>query len=246
MYVWDSAALLDARQRADQLRSLHKAGITHVYLGLDAVQLADSQHTFPAIRTLIKQAHGQGLAISLLLGDPSWIKPNHRQGLISLVRRMSSLPFDGLHLDLEVEQLGWPVPDKRLRDWIETVRQVKAASPWPLQLSSHPRWFAEESRRTPCVPCELQDVGVSDISLMIYTRNARRSADTAVAIARRWPGLHLRLAQSVESDQPQDLSWAGASPAQLQRQVTEWRGTLEPAGLGGIDWQEWSEFPRAR
>ena len=34
---------------------------------------------------------------------------------------LTTLPFAGLHLDLEVEQLGWPVPEARLRDWMDTL-----------------------------------------------------------------------------------------------------------------------------
>ncbi|HKS12590.1 MAG TPA: hypothetical protein VJS90_06075 [Pseudomonas sp.] len=245
VYLWDSTALLDQRQQPAELAALRQAGMNRIHLGLTGVQLADTQ-TIPALLGLLQEAHRQGLQVNLLLGDPSWIKPSQRHGLIATIQQLRALPFDGLHLDLEVEQLGWPVPDLRLRDWLETVRQAKAASPWPVQLSSHPRWFAEEARRDPCVPCELEKIGVSDISLMIYTRNPQRSSDKALAIARQWPGLHLRLAQSIERDQPSDLSWHGTDAAQLRQQHTDWRDALLPAGVGGIDWQSWTDFPRAR
>ena len=151
-----------------------------------------------------------------------------------------------MHLDLEVEQLGWPVPDQRLHDWLATVREAKATAPWPINLSSHPRWFDEQANRQPCVPCELQRIGVGEISLMIYTRNPQSSANRALAIARQWPALKLRLAQSVEADQPADLSWADASPTQLQQQVVNWQNALRPAGVGGIDWQSWTDYPRSQ
>ena len=77
-------------------------------------------------------------AVLLLLGDPAWINPADRPKLMALIRRFQNVPFDGLHLDLEVEQLGWPVPAARLQDWLNTVKEAKKRSPWPLSISAHP------------------------------------------------------------------------------------------------------------
>lgn len=245
-YIWQSQALLAPQSQDRELLALRQAGIGVLNLGLDAQQVHDLPATRAALSGLLGKAHGQGLQVNLLLGDPAWIKPQHRAQLLGLIGQLHALPFDGLHLDLEVEQLGWPVPDQRLRDWLETLRQAKAASPWPLQLSSHPRWFQAHARRSPCVPCELQHLGITDISLMIYTRNPQTSSARALEIARAWPGLRLRLAQSVEPDQPADLSWANSSHGQLQTQTREWKHALLPAGISGIDWQSWTDYPRSR
>ncbi|MEN0106186.1 MAG: hypothetical protein AAGC84_07135, partial [Pseudomonas sp.] len=246
VYIWHSAPLLDPNQRATELAALQKAGMRQLNLGLNAVQVANLATTRAALAELLQNAHSQGMQVNLLLGDPSWIKPRQRQELLDLIGQLKGLPFDALHLDLEVEQLGWPVPDKRLHDWLDTLRAAKAVSPWPVALSSHPRWFAQAEAGKPCVPCELQRIGVGPVSLMIYTRNAQRSTGQAQAIAKQWPGLHLRLAQSVESDQPADLSWADARPEQLQQQSQHWQHTLLPSGVGGIDWQSWTDYPRPR
>lgn len=244
VYVWNSTALLDPSQQAGELAALERAGIGQLNLGLNSVQIAAGSRTQAAVAALLEAAHQRNLRVNLLLGDPSWIKPSQRAGLVGLIHQLSSLPFDGLHLDLEVEQLGWPVPDQRLRAWLQTLREAKAASPWPVAISSHPRWFSDQASRSPCVPCELQTMGVNDISLMIYTRNPASSSRKALAIAKRWPQLHWRLAQSVEADQPRDLSWAGATAGQLNRQAANWRSLLSPAGVQGIDWQSWTDYPR--
>ena len=78
---------------------------------------------------------------------------------------------------------------------------------------------------------------------MIYTRNAERSAELAEEIAQRWPALHFRLAQSVEPQLPATESWAGVPSRQLQQQVERWRTRLQPVGVTGIDWQDWSYYP---
>lgn len=244
-YVWHSQALLAPQTQARELQALRQAGIRVLNLGLDAQQLRELEGTRTALVALLGNAHRQGLQVNLLLGDPAWIEPRHRPQLLGLIRQLHEVPFDALHLDLEVEQLGWPVPDQRLREWLDTLRDAKAASPWPLQLSSHPRWFDEQARRSPCVPCELQQLGIGDVSLMIYTRNPQASTARALAIARAWPGLRLRLAQSVEPGQGAALSWADASPRQLHTQTTEWKRALLPAGISGIDWQSWTDYPRS-
>lgn len=245
-YIWDSAALLDAGQRDTQLGALQTAQIRQLNVGLNAVQLAAADKTLPALRALLQAAHARQMKVNLLLGDPSWIKASQRPQLIALINQLRGLPFDGLHLDLEVEQLGWPVPDMRVREWLATLREARQASPWPLMISSHPRWFAEQARRNPCVPCELPKIGVQQVSLMIFTRNPQRSSERATAIGKQWPKLNFRLAQSLEPDQPADLSWSDASNAQLQQQSGAWQRQLVPARFGGIDWQSWSYYPKNR
>ncbi|MGA4635985.1 hypothetical protein ACPA5B_19115 [Pseudomonas solani] len=245
-YIWRSAPLLDPGQREAQLKALQAAGIAELHLGLDGGQLARLERTRGELRALIDAAHQRGMRVNLLLGDPAWIRPDGREDLAQLIGSLRDLPFDGLHLDLEVEQLGWPVPDRRLDDWLASLERARQASPWPLMISSHPRWFAEEAGRQPCVPCALERLGVHRVSLMIYTRNPQRSAERALAIAQRWPQLRFRLAQSLEPDQPADLSWADASGEQLRTQAGAWRDSLQAQRVGGIDWQSWSYYPRAR
>ena len=93
------------------------------------------------------------------------------------------------------------------------------------------------------MPCALPQLGVGQVSLMIYTRNGERSAELAGQIAQRWPALHFRLAQSVEPQLAAEESWAGVPAPQLQRQVERWRARLQPLAVGGIDWQDWTHYP---
>lgn len=246
VYIWESQALLDPARRSAELARLRSAGMHQLNLGLNRHQVQDLGTTRAQLADLLRAAHGQGMQVNLLLGDPNWILPAHRSGLLNLVRQLASLPFDGVHLDLEVEQLGWPVPEQRLSDWLQTLREARAASAWPLMLSSHPRWFEGERSDAPCVPCELEKIGVAQVSLMIYTRSADKSTQRALDIARRWPALKMRLAQSVEVDQSPRISWAGSSHGELQQQTRHWQDALRPAGLNGIDWQSWTDFPRSR
>lgn len=241
VYVWDSRALLDGRRRAGELRTLREAGMRRLYLGLSAAQVGRLPQLHAELQSLLPAIRAEGMEPVLLLGDPGWLQPAQRAQLADLLQRLAGLPFAALHLDLEVEQLGWPVPEQRLRDWLETLALAARNSPWPLELSSHHRWFADTG--SPCVPCALPELGVRQVSLMIYTANVERSAALARDIARRWPALRFRLAQSVEPQLPASESLAGRSRDALQRQVRQWQVQLQPATLTGIDWQAWQHYP---
>ena len=243
-YVWDSEALLDPGQRPAELDALRNAGMDKIYLGLKAAQIKDLGTTRHRLEQLLRDAAGKGVQVSLLLGDPSWIEPPERHQLTDLLAKLKGLAFSSLHLDLEVEQLGVPVPDQRLKDWLETLRVASSVSPWPVEISSHHRWFADPKPGQTCVPCALPDAGVRQVSLMIYTRNPNNSARMAEQIARRWPDLQFRLAQSTEPQLDATESWAGASTEQLQHQSSAWREQLQPLGIAGIDWQAWRDFPK--
>ncbi|MHA6129954.1 hypothetical protein ACX3YD_27880 [Pseudomonas fluorescens group sp. PF-1] len=243
-YVWDSEALLEPGQRPAELDALRNAGMDKIYLGLKAAQIKDLGTTRHRLEQLLRDAAGKGVQVSLLLGDPSWIEPPERHQLTDLLAKLKGLAFISLHLDLEVEQLGMPVPDQRLKDWLETLRVASSVSPWPVEISSHHRWFADPKPGQTCVPCALPDAGVRQVSLMIYTRNPNNSARMAEQIARRWPDLQFRLAQSTEPQLDATESWAGASTEQLQHQSSAWREQLQPLGIAGIDWQAWRDFPK--
>ncbi|WP_160108693.1 hypothetical protein [Pseudomonas izuensis] len=243
-YVWDSETLLDPGQRATELAALRKAGMDKIYLGLKSAQIRDLGTTRQRLEQLLQDAAKQGVQVSLLLGDPQWIEPEGRHQLTDLLAKFKGLSFTSLHLDLEVEQLGVPVPDQRLKNLLETLRMAAAQSPWPVEMSSHPRWFAEPKPGQTCVPCALPDTGVRQVSLMIYTRNPKNSAQKAEQIAKRWPALQFRLAQSTEPQLDATESWAGATTEQLQHQTNAWREQLQPLGIAGIDWQAWRDFPK--
>lgn len=244
-YVWRSGPLLNEKQRTRELAALRAAGVSRIYVGLDADQVSRLESTRKSLHGLLSQAGAEGMSVSLLLGEPLWMEPAHRAVLTDLIHALRALPFASLHLDLEVEQLGWPVPETRLREWLDTVQAAKGVSPWPIELSSHHRWFTQaQEKKVLCVPCELTNMGIEGVSLMIYTRNVERSAALTAEAAGRWPGLHFRLAQSLEKELSRDESWAGAPAAALKNARQTWQQQLRPLGVTGIDWQSWTDYRR--
>lgn len=245
VYVWDSAALLDPLRHEEQVRALSQAGFNHVHVGFDATQVRRLGQQKGQVIKALEGLKRQGFTVGLLLGDPDWMLPEHRDGLLQLIDHFAGLPFDELHLDLEVEQLGWPVPEQRLRQWLQTLGEISARSPWPVTLVCHHRWFAPSRRDAAvCVPCELPGLGIHRVTAMLYSRAEKSVVQRTTAMLEAWPELEFQLAQSVEQELAHENSWHGATAMEL-KQFDEYLQTkLRPRGLSGVAWQDWKQYPR--
>ncbi|MFB1010584.1 MAG: hypothetical protein QMB92_03930 [Thiopseudomonas sp.] len=245
IYVWDSRTLLDRSRRAEQIARLKRAGFNHVYLGFDAVQISRLEVLRPEINDLIQHLKQQDFIVDLLLGDPVWLQATQRSQLLQLIEQFAALPFDHLHLDLEVEQLGWPVPESLLRGWLDTLQQASRHSPWPISLVSHHRWFAPgQDRAEVCIPCELPSLGINNVTLMLYSTATESVVQRTRQIIRAWPELQFQLAQSVEATLPAQNSYFGTSASELDTIRKLLHKQLAPAGLQGTAWQDWRDYPQ--
>ena len=140
VYIWDSRSLLTEDSRGQILKMLNNAGFNTIYIGLTAEQLG-SPDIESRLEKAITEAAKMDIHSDLLLGDPLWLTEEHRSDLLEILAKLSNVNFRNLHLDLEVEQLGWPVPSARLQDWLTTLETVARNSPWPVSFVAHHRWF---------------------------------------------------------------------------------------------------------
>jgi hypothetical protein len=154
-YIWNSRALLDSALRPSELLRLKRAGMTHLLVGLTGEQVAAGADTERALQQLVAAGHGERMRVSLLLGDPEWILPQGRQSLLDLIQRYRGIGFDGLHLDLEVEQLGWP-PSRPFRRSVPG-RSASPATPVGLKPTG--------------VPVEIQANPVFPVNLATFKRS---------------------------------------------------------------------------
>ncbi|HET8848853.1 MAG TPA: TolC family protein [Marinobacter sp.] len=240
VYIWDSANLLNEDTRASAITDLANAGFDTVYLGLSADQLrADNLNR--RLTALVNDLGISGLDTQLLLGEPTWIQPAQRADLIALIQTLSTVPFDGLHLDLEVEQLGWPVADATVSQWLETLAEATRASPWPVSIVAHHRWFSDPDFRSPeCVPCELPGLGIREASIMAYTTASERLDQIVAQATALSPGLRLGVVQSLEPGLPDTNSWYGQTPRQIQALEHRWQQQWQGFGIGLLAWQDWA------
>lgn len=243
VYMWEAAPLLRPASRAATFAEMRSAGVTHVLLSLDAAQMRTVRANKGApLRTILRTAHQQGIRLSLLLGDPAWMLPEERADLVAIVRELATVPFDGLHLDLEPDQL--PHAEGRQAELAgalaDTVQTVAQASPWPVSLSVHPRYLAADGP-SPWLAARLEQAGVSEVAVMVYTTNRDSVVDTMRALAAAHPRLRLTLAQSVERDQPADTSLHTEGPAALEA----WLANIDTAlgeHIHGVLIQSWEDY----
>lgn len=239
-YAWDGQALVEHPQ---QLRRL-PAGTQRVLISFTAPQLAALRQApvQQRLAELVAHARRRGMKVELLLGEPTWVLSNGREQLVELVRSVRNLPFDALHLDLERSQL----PEAQQPLWddgvLETVRAVRAVSPWPVALTTHYRELEAAGFAS-----RLQEAGASELTAMIYVSDAGRTLEIASALLQGPPGLKLSVAQSIErSLPPEESSFHLGKTKALQRWQALAQALSAVAGFNGVVVQSWEEFKEAR
>jgi outer membrane protein TolC len=244
-YVWDGQAML---QRPEQLRTLPPES-RRVLLSFTAKQLAGLEQSEGRrqLGQFITQAQRRGLTVELLLGEPLWVLPSHRQNLLDQLARIRDLPFHALQLDLERSQL----PDADQPQWgdlvVETLRAAHAVAPWPLGLTTHYREL-----EYPDFAQKVHAAGATELTAMVYVSNPAR----VVEIVKGLPplqslqnpgGLRWSIAQSMERTlSPQESSHPVGKATALQRWKELAQALSSEPGFGGIVVQSWEEFKEAR
>ncbi|PIE59191.1 MAG: hypothetical protein CSA32_05280 [Desulfobulbus propionicus] len=201
-YVWDSRNLLQQWEEEENFYQILSAMHTRrLLVSFDSRQISEMQQggaTIEKWRLFIEQTAGHGIAVELLLGEPLWILPEYRQNLLEIVQRLNPLPFSGLHLDLELNQLEQKKKSETylLTQLLQTLEEVIETSPWPVGLSLHPRYLKTKSDI--CFGCALRNLDVREVVLMSYIANPEKVNENVVPIIKRYPGVAFSIAQSVE------------------------------------------------
>jgi hypothetical protein len=240
LYLWRSAEWL--RNTATELGErkfgeIHSAGIARLLISLDAEQMRRAiADPAPLVRA-VRSTHEHGFRVELLLGDPGWIRPEQRGGLLAIIDGLKSVPFDGLHLDLEPEQLD-SAADKLpalLGLLAQTLAAASATSPWPLALSIHPRdldvrvgdsSFAEVLQRLRVSP-----------TIMVYVANPDRAVAIAAALLGHYPQMSFSVALSLEKSLgPQESLWSYPED-ERRRRIERVETRLAAANFSGLTLQ---------
>ncbi|RTZ57966.1 MAG: hypothetical protein DSZ33_06845 [Gammaproteobacteria bacterium] len=244
MYVWESADLL-AQQRAgkDVLGKLKAARFNRLLLSLNADQIRLAAKNGGQIRQFLQQAHARDIQVELLLGDPHWILPENRPGLLETVEKLKDYAFDGLHLDLEPEQLDLykKRPGYVIAELIHTLQLVKSASSWPVSLSTHYRNLKGRSGKA-CLGCGLENIGLKELTLMIYVANPERVVEIARPIMKAWPGLRISIAQSVEPFLPKEETLWDKNRERLMESAGRVAASLRDGNFSSMVIQSWSYY----
>jgi len=132
LYLWHSAEWLSdsATELGERkFRAIHAAGIERLLISLDAAQMRRVSADPSPLTRAVRNTREHGFKVELLLGEPDWIRPERRAELRRLIEALKSVPFDGLHLDLEPAQID-PSAEKRPAllgepDWIRPERRAE-------------------------------------------------------------------------------------------------------------------------
>lgn len=240
-YVWNYALDLPIAKFLDQCQQL---GVRRVLLSLSAEQIDAIAASSRPIDQLLDQAHQQGIKVELLLGDPGWILPSQRSKLQTILQRLRHIGFDGLHLDIEPDQLEDTTltGQDRLAAWLETIRQVKTTAVWPVGVSIHPRYLDEQHSFGDCIPCQFAQFGIREVTVMFYSRNLTNITAILRGAMQKHPALIFSLAQSLERKLESENSYAGQPVSIFQHSMKTLESQLGAPNFGGIIIQSWQDM----
>lgn len=240
LYLWRSAewlAYASTELGERKFGEIHSAGIARLLISLDAEQMRSAiADPSPLVRA-VRSTHEHGFRVELLLGDPGWIRPEQRAGLLGIIDGLKSVPFDGLHLDLEPEQID-SAADKLpalVGLLAQTLAAASAASPWPLALSIHPRDLDMRVGNSSFADVLLR-LRVSP-TIMVYVANPDRAVAIAEPLLGHYPQLSFSVALSLEKSLgPQESLWSYPED-ERRRRIERVETRLAAANFSGLTLQ---------
>jgi len=240
LYAWSSVAVLSnlATRATKPVTTLDGAeGITRLLLSLSAPELKRYQQNVAPLRAALDSAHERGLSVELLLGEPSWLLPAHRDELLKIVQDLRALPFDGLHLDIEPDQLAGlgEAPTSLLPDVLETAQAVRRVSPWRVEISLHPRYLDAQLGST-TLGAALSDADIA-VTLMTYVANPERVIQIVRPLLERYPRLTVHVALSLENSLSAEESLYGYPADERARRINAVEAGLQTPNFAGLTFQ---------
>lgn len=246
VYLWKSQSWLDGSTSCDKAtQALDSFGIGRVLVSLNREQIEAALLPEGAKRLgdFLNCARTHGVSVELLLGEPTWILPAFRKDLLHIVDELKHFPFDGLHLDLEPDQLKSADHTREylLEELIRTLQAVVQVSPWPVGISVHPRYFDTPRFSVRLAPA-LKTAGISEVVLMIYASEAERIAKRAAPILRAHPDLDFFVAVSVEGGLSPSESFAPQGRVRLFEALNALQSRLKRSNFLGVVIQSWTDL----
>lgn len=126
-WVWDTSAL--TKDKGKMLAFAEEQGVNVIFLHVDR-----ESEDFESYRAFIEEAHGMGIEVEALGGDPAWGLTDYRKEIDSFIGWMEDYyravggqaAFDGIHMDIEPYLLKeWEQDrDEVVRQWMENVEYL--------------------------------------------------------------------------------------------------------------------------
>lgn len=245
VYVWQSDELLASAPSAFLWQDLADRHIQRLLLSLDGKQIRALRDPSQAARLarFVETARSHRIDIELLLGEPTWILPQHRVELLDILGSVQLGLFSGIHLDLEPNQLDEARlgSEYLLRELLLTLIAAKTTSPVPVGLSIHPRYLNMDVYGATFGE-RLQRMRLDEVAIMVYVANPNRVQEIVDPILARHPQLRVSIAQSIEDTLSADESHHRRGRAELQRTMADLQARFGQENFAGLILQSWSHF----
>lgn len=248
VYLWRSTAFLESPpENPATWQPFLAAGVDRILLSLDGDQIAAASRPEGRARLAarISAVKAQGIRVELLLGDPLWILPGQRRNLLGIVQTLAPIPFDGLHLDLEPNQLDARLFSEEylLGQLVRTLESVRRISPWPLGLSLHPRYL-DAKRYDYCLGCALGNLDLAEVTLMVYVADDAKVAERVAPLLDAYPEIRFSAAISVEPFVDGGAGWAGMGAGGVRAAIARLDQALPQKNFTDIVVQSWHDWQR--
>ena len=246
VYVWDAEPFLNSKLRAAAINKIADAGFSRILISFTPTQLSclSASKGRSELETFLAEAQGKGLRVDLLLGDPQWAEPEHKEELTTLIKRLEGFKFGGVHLDIEPDSL--PDASARREELLcglaDTVKAVKKSTVLPVSIYIPPRYL--EGDLGMLARQKLLGLGLEEVVVMIYSDNPYTTIERMTAIITENPNVKFSLAQSVEKNIPSTESYAAKSRRQISDAMHLLVDKLAGYGLRGIYIQDWEEYEK--
>lgn len=247
-YAWKAAPILAGQGQAVLAAVPPRAALWLSFSAEEISRLAAVQgKPAVALRQWLAAARKQGRQVHLLLGDAGWLKSGGGDSLLKVISPLMAYGFDGIHLDLEPDQL--PEAKKSRAALLDAmaarVQEVRDATRLPVGVSLH--WRDATPDAVTCLLCKLEKAGVSEVTLMIYSSKPESVAARALPILKANPRLRFSIAQSVEpaSVLSKEESYAGSGRQKFQQQMQQLDAQLQTqSNYAGIAVQAWDDYQK--
>lgn len=249
VYIWHAAAFLNPSSAEASLKRLRERNVTTALISFTAQEVhalsgAEEQNN---LKRLFVLAGKYGISFELLLGDPSWLLPENRKALTSLINSLAAFPFSGVHLDIEPDSLPETVTAKlNIPELLACVYNDAAqAAEMPVSISIHPRYL--EGRAGDLLIARINAAAIKYIAPMIYSTNTLKTAARMEAIISKFPQFKFFLAQSTEKQLPAEESYYEGGLSEFTAAMNKISSILRAyRNFQGIIVQDWKNYEEMR
>ncbi|TKB26884.1 TolC family protein [Desulfopila sp. IMCC35006] len=243
VYWWNTTSLFDY---PFPFADFKQQSIDHVLVSLNAGQLAyiATPEGQAKMRRLLADGQQQGLTVSLLLGEPTWILPEFRHRLMNILQLANNFDFAGVHLDMEPSQLdaGKYGLEYLAAQLLRTVQVATEVSEHPIEISIHPRML-DTTQTNICFGCGLSNLPLNRVVVMIYRTEMQAAADQMARFSKEFPGIKFAIAQSVETSLGPENSYAHQGLKSFTQVRQRFMGKDYKSGWhGDVYIQDWQSY----